>query len=696
MSDPQTLSAFVLSNYIYGHHLQYESTAQMKDQWVCTNSSQNIDFFDSCGKELSDTLNEKFRLPIYVLNFDKIMGAASDKTIDEIIESIHQAVESNDTSAVSQYFTELTDESGKVVTLLDGEFKIYGVSKDNHNGGKDQPGYDLIISQALWYKDPVDPNNKIQRTENVAALRFNEFDKDKIDELKKAIYMNNKSYYFGVGANGTTAAYLLEYPVSVISSMTKNSDGTVVCKLDNKSGIGINIGTGKIILYNKDSNTGEWLLTGRTVQCKDMYLNTAFSKDNAGNASFTVNGINTTSIPVARSNNDSIESNSSIQVTIPRIVLRDYLEATWAPLVTDYNEKLVVFGRKIRFRTESEFWEEVDSDTESVYKDYTLVYNISDKDYCAYFVDINGEKISNLCKLNITDICDIEKLAIGDDGITVIKNEWEKYVVAHFSGITGDIVECRVDTGDAQPKQEELRTDTTVTEIKASCMFPGEYIGSIDIDNIGVEIQRFYCITTTKGMFDSALFSDWINSTEEKSSLEWWNKYLSEKGYAYTVGHDKTNGYLDSRYKYEISQSGIIILDLNTIAAIQRLMDSDADRASVSIYRTIFIVLGILMIAYSMGLVLCWILDVHVDLGYTLLQKVTFGKWIAVQDKKDIPKYNNQECYYIDGKGIMIRALIIVATAIVLMRINVINIILMMIKAFGAIGKYIETMIRGV
>lgn len=782
----KTLSSFVISNYIWGQHLQKKT--YKPNTWNYTKSKKSIDFFDSCEKELKDALNEKFKLPVYVFDATKI--TSSDKSIDQVLAAVNQSVIDGDISGVSNYFSPLKDEDGKQVNLMDKNFKIYGVSKDNTDNKYNQPGYDLMITQQLWYGSSR--KNMHQKTVQVATLRFNEFDEEAVNKMRNTIYNNGKSYYFQTTSSGTTAAYLLEYPVSVINKLVQDSDKktTIYAKTTIKSGIGVNIGTGKLISYKKDED-GKFTSQGTVLDTGDSYLTTAFNQSSkkAGNSSLVAKGFVKATIPTC--------GNKTVKAIVPQLVLRDYLEATWAPQSVEYDEKLVVFGRKIRFRTTKSFWkkDETFKLDGNNYNSYKLKYNTKNADYCAYFVDKDGKKTDESNILHIYDILDIDKLGSGNataptdaptsgayiiySSETTMKNrmlvsntvshmeeiqskiptsadkdflkncfgdnfvqkldtsrvlagqrafdkkmkslkkalrklggrysdsqssathdttDWSKYVVAHFpeASIQPSSTQCRVSSGETQPKQDKLASTTEITELKATEMFPGDMIGAVDKSNNGKEVQRFYCIATTKGMFDSALYSDWINSTSKDASLEWWNNYLKKHGYAYTINHGDVNDYLTENYQFELSQSGVVILDLKTVAAIQRLYDQEYELQQANGIRTLFIMIGYLLIALSMILMLAWVIDTHVDVGLDLVSKLTFGHWIAIQYADEIPEHDTEERSYITFARLFKKTFLIITLGIILIRVDENAIVLMFIDVFGKFGTWAEEMIRGI
>ena len=98
-----------------------------------------------------------------------------------------------------------------------------------------------------------------------------------------------------------------------------------------------------------------------------------------------------------------------------------------------------------------------------------------------------------------------------------------------------------------------------------------------------------------------------------------------------------------------------------------------------------------------MVLALCWIIDTQVDLGLSLLNKLTFGHWTAVQHNEEIPQYNRDSDHrYVDSKGIIKAFILIIAIGILLMQVDVSRVVLRLIQSFGRIGAYAEKMIKGI
>ena len=723
-----SLSYFVASNYIVGQHLGtdvYHEDDEGKKYRVSTCTTlkgvEPINFFGG-QSDIEEALNARFRADMYVLDANAI--STSGKSVDEVFAAIKAAVEKDDISGVTHYFKKLEDSNGKAVTLMPEDFNLIGDSKinldekNNLNENISQPGYDLVMKQTLLYhRKDIDCKDKTgdkwgecdksdhaeTREVAVMSVRFTEFDKEAFDTLKRTISLNSGAYYFenlnSTQSSGgrTTRCYVLTYPISVIDSFELDeSTGNVTAKFNDDSGMAVSIQSGKLVSYRYNTNGTSFTNICQEVTTSDPYLTMNFDA-NAGDekSSLVCDGYRLYTIDFINSDGDPDDK----PIIVPRIILRDYLEATWAPGSTDYDETMVVFGRKIRFRTDSMFWipDGTVEYNKKTYSNNTLCYNTNNKDWCASFINVDGEEVGSLTKLYITDFCDIMSLCVGTEGESDTSNKWEKYIVAHFSekGVAVSNKECAADSDDLTPTQDKLKATTDVTEIKLTVSFPGLYIGHDDIYNTGAEVQRFYCVATTKGMFNSALYSDWINSTSSKESLTWWNGYLADHGYKYTIGANDVSEYLKNNYSYELSQDGAIILDLDTIHDIQEIFDEEAADDRASLIRTIFVVLGIFLIAYSMALMLCWVIDTNVDLGLSLTNKLTFGHWVAIQYEEELPSYNNEEHSYVDGKHMLIRCLIMVAVAIVIIRVDASELILVLINTFGKIASYVENMIRG-
>lgn len=638
-------------------------------------------------------VNEKFAFYIYVLSPDKIDSMPLDEVISLVKDNVTKDGNGNITSIgkLNNYFEPLRDKNGKSVTLLDmtssDENLVVKESKQNPivTGGTDpkKPGYDMVISQ--YGADAGDSSTGYP----IMTLRLVEFNTDGIDKLDEVIGITENRFLFYNGNDDDKAVnvvYLMEYPVYVLNSLKDRDteEKGVVGELT-KSGIGVNIATGKIVKYEQLSN-GSWSKAGKVIteDSKDLYLTVGGAKNESerGKSSFIIQGKG--QVTVQR----SIFSHAKdVSACTGRIILRDYLEATYAPQYTsDGDEDLSVFGRKIR--VDFNDWEEVD-ETIAGKKVTNYIPVFTKGADMAHFVDLDGNEIVDSPKLKPTDFCTAEKL--------LAKNKGSRYVARmNYPGETEGEIPAKFSIKEKEEMDITELPVKTMNQIYPVTMFPSTLIGETDWATDTEQKQRFYCLTTTKGLFDSNLFSGWIESTSSTASLDWWNKYLSDNGFSYKVSHEDLLNWLSGNYAYQLSQNGIVILDIETVAKIQDMYDKDANHDKVKRIRTVFVVVGWFFISISMVLMLLWVIDTNSDMGFSLIEKVTFGHWVSVKYDSDIPSHNSNGQVYLTGGKMFVRCLLLVAIGILLMRVNAFEIVEILIRMFGTLGAGIEKMVRGV
>lgn len=660
------LPNFIVSNYIdtYVHDNRY--TNSMDAKGVVNLPPDKIEPINLIGdKDTIELFNNLSKINVYVLKPD-MLKSTNESTLDGVIAKIHNTVESKNVKGLSDYFEPALDKNGKQITLIDKdkpEYDIIANSKQN-NDYRVELGYDLIINQ---YEKPV------------LHVRFLEFNQEALNNLNKVIGLNTSRYYLVKDGDASWKAFLMEYPVYMIGKMTNNGNNVDIGF--QQSGVGLNLNTGKLIKYEKVNDKWD-MTTGKEVNSDDYYftVKAAQNNDAEGISSLVLKGYTKTTI--------TDTSGKEFKVPCGRIVFRDYLEATFAPEYVN-NENLVVFGRKIRFKMSDSYWHEGDKFSDTDKKQIVLQYPKGEK--VAYFVDKNGNKSTNSPDLQITDFCSYKKL--------INTSNYKKCYVRRLSkiGEGGSTRKSRVKDGEI-PKISDLKQVVEAEDKKSigpTLLFPGEYIDKVDYTSGSTEQQRFPCIVTTKGLFDSALFSDWINSTSTTASLDWWETYLKNQGYSYEISHDKANEYLNSNYKYELSQNGIVILDLDVVAKIQEQYDKEAAEQKTSNIRTLFMILGWILIAYAMILMLAWVFDTSADFGVKLVNKLTLGHWIAVKYEDDVPRSDANEQVYLTANRMFCRCILIVVMGILLIRINIFRIVYVLIDIFGGVASKLEDIIQG-
>lgn len=698
---------------------------------------------------VSDDINETLEFPIYVLRPDVYEQLGNNSSLDSLYNTLkYYFYEGGDINAglkkdiadtaLLDYFHEVKVD-GKALTLK------YLIEKNSamdywdnilltttwNSGTTNEVGKDIIIQQTI----KTESNGTI--TEPVLSVRLREYNHTAFENLDKVLGLFNSDgsagrYIVSRDDHGHgNKIYLIEYPVSAIESFeAKNLNGEEMVEANfTNSGIGINIMTGSIIKYNVDTN-GNYTTKGVYLKDTDNYYTSAIFGDASGKSSFSVFGYNDDVILDLQSMKESKYGHTAnlgtYNITTARIVLNDYLEATYAPGYNEEDSKVVVFGRKIRFlipdnilrKNATNFGTENvemynfyafkrDDDTGELnslptYMSTTqqaLVFDTSED--VATYVDKDGNTKARTLK--IYDFCDLKALTgngladeLGDDTV---------YSIA-ASGTEPTTVEAKTDTYSDCPEPSELRNITLNSTTKnkvinASTVFPSNNLGKIDYQNYKKSTdklpsqQRFWVMTVRTGIFDSGLFDLWIGSTSETASLLWWNKYLDENGFEYEVSLEKTNSYLLSNYRTQVQKSGVVLIDLDTIADIAEMYEKEEDEARVRTIRTTFIVIGWGIMAFSLVLLVLWAVDTNTDIGIGLLDKATFGHWTAVKYDSDIPQNDDGHTYLTSGK-MLVRCLILIAVGIILIRIDILSTVSMLISLFGRVASTIEEVIKGI
>lgn len=631
---------------------------------------------------VADEINDRFGYPIYVLRpFDELESEGID--LDGIKEMVNLALEDPkkvDTSLLDKYFTPAVDENNKVITLLDtskrenqvivtsdgantsyvgdpsssdintrnkvlAKANKYDFNLSGYSASQNRPGKDMIIQQYGY---------------NIMAVRFTEFNYDAVQKIIRTIGLSDSKYI--VTNNDGGRVYLVEYPVYTVDSFVEDGD-----KFDTtfkQSNLGINLKTGKMIKYT-GAYSNEVSLTGINVNNDDPYLTMAGAVNETvdGQASFIVKGNIDEPLVLGEKNQEVITG---------RIILRDYLEGTYAPgIVSD--ENVVVFGRKLRIEN----------------------FNGSKDLVVARFYDKEGKKIEEAAVLHISDFASMEDLISGQK-LKYIRGKGEASINTEDEdelAERSDEDNINEDTSyeeivkDAVLKIDNLPRETAL-EIKPTEAFPSENIGSIDVGENDKPL--FYVMAVKKSMFETGLFSGWIyNSDESSNSLPWWSKWLYDHGYQYKIDKTILEEYLMGNYSFELGNQGILVLDLETIAKIQEQYNKQDTIDRNRNIRSIFMLFGAILIGYSVIMLLAWVLDTNVDLGFNILEKMTLGHLIAVTDESEVPVYDMEDRKYIGFGNLVIQSCIVAVIGIVLILVDFYEIAYWLIKIFGGIAQFV-------
>ena len=728
-------------------------------------------------------INEKLSYDVYILKADM----STNGSIDELLNATKDQTKI-DPNILAKYFEiakfkeDVTGcvcgkdhAKGDNVTLrcLIDTGDLVGDSEENTDFSKNKPGLDLVVQQ----EETVLGSEKF----DVLSIRFKEFNEDAVAKLKAVVGSVNDygKWYLtpeGTSSSGNNGAYLMEYPVNAIAGFQNySSDDKYVEAVLEKTNLGLNIWSGKMLLYKYDNNElydkdkapkyGTSSSLEKSIEISDVdesYL-TLRTETSDANSSFYVSGITSMNI-----SDEFTDSGNKIEVETGRIILTDYLEGTYAPSFSKDSGKLVVFGRKIRFNISKT----VDEDSENItdlsstkrgYSDkvdneymYKYLANLNtnsnsngnnnssggangatngsgtlapaqtvewtdtnldithidtpmatlkdtkilfDKgETIASFVNADGVVLNNADGLKVTDFCDFYALSgeLNSNSVIVKPNE------SNMSGNKTD-----VGTTEGKNASSDLAYGTTDNFVMTAFQFPGSTVGTEDwendlslLENNGAVSnqtthQIFYCMATNSSMFDTGMFSSWINSPDTNASLAWWNTWLESNNYTYSVNEDEVFSYIQDNYKYELSKYGYVLIDLDTIHKIQEEYDTEAEQDDFKLIRTVFRMLGLVLIGMSLVYLLFWVIDTNMDFGVRLLNKATFGAWEAVKYDGDMPTMDSSGVKYITFDKIITSCMILASVGIIINVIDVFDLVLFLIKTLGVIATELGKVLAG-
>ena len=677
-----------------------------------------ISIIDSQTGEL---VNERFGYTVYVLKPFGSTGTTSTtstvsppKSLDEVLAMVSTATADKtkvDDSVLDQLFTKAVDSSGNDVTLLNlsdrnnqvvadstgSPFVTDSAYRYNKTTGKLEQTTvgNKVTKQVGVYNEAIDPIevNKVAEPGNdmliwdksnkipLISVRFHEFNKSAVDNITKTLGLSPDQYLF-TNYNGENRVYIMEYPVNYVTGIhNKSGDLTQYECAFAQSDMGINLRTGKLIKYG--SAWGTPTDPGQYFEDSDPYLPVkgAPNAQSEGQSAFVIEG---------ETPSDSLLKVGENQTPVKtgRIILRDYLEATYAPKVVD-NENVVAFGRKLRM----------------------LEFSGSKTDVIAKYYDKAGLVLPNSASLMIDDFADFPSIITSDPTVEYVGRIGEAITPPTTptttatptplpNGVAGPPAPAPVTVNPAiqasLAKIETIKT-SVVDSIAPTTEFPG--LNMDQVDRGASTKPLFYAMMIRKNMFDSALFSSWINNTDAtQNSLDWWIAWLANtnRNYSYKINKTTLETYLTGNYTFQLQQDGILILDLNTINKIQTEYTAQAKDDNMKWFRTTFVILGYIVLCYAFVILMAWSTDTTVDLGLDLLGKVSFGHWVAIKDDSEIPYTDLSDIKFVTFKSLLFKSLGIGTVGILLILVNVVDVVVYLIDMFGGIAQIIGKIITGI
>lgn len=641
------------------------------------------------------SLNNRMSYSIWVIKPES--GNYSGQNVGAIAKTL-QKLDKNEGN-----FEKLTQAEKDLINTL------YSDSKQKLVDTKSIP----ILKNTKWNSGDLDSglDNELGKDYGVSS--------NKKCGVKIRLYEINPMFLEAIGANGEAKSVaqkyvvdtvnkrllLVNYPIYVMNGIKRTSDGKWKCVFDYRiDSMGVSLKDGTITnKNNKKIANSPYHVSSGNKSASFMFAPKSSS------------GTNATAYNVETAYYDKKEKKIKVRKTkitdCVKICLTDYLEMTYLPDVVD-NENYIALGRKIRIQKLSG----------------------GAKTQFAKFIDKNGKAIDTNIKIYVKDIMDVRsgytvsqsvynngkkssvgkkwkklkiKLAVGvKPSTTVISKTKSNGTVGDtlttidfkkIKYIKGQICGARTFGFNGNTLYEywgENREDTSV------CIGDENLFGASDASNYYDKLVKNKALTKPLmfglnvdiDLFKSELYSGWITVDGDggtKGSLDWWNSWLKKAGYSYNIDKDRLMDALGMNYQISMNdEDDKLILDLDSIAKIQKEYDQQAREDKAKTIRTWFIGLGFVCIAYAIMILASWVLDTSIVGGPKLLTRITFGKCVAVQNSLDIADSGDVR-YMTFGKAVSF-ALTVASIGVTLVLLDYVKIITFIVNTFGTFGDIIQ------
>ncbi|MBC2457162.1 hypothetical protein [Clostridium beijerinckii] len=376
---------------------------------------------------------------------------------------------------------------------------------------------------------------------------------------------------------------------------------------------------------------------------------------------------------------------------MPVVFLMDYLELVYSPNTVG-TDAFTAYGRKVRLDEKSILGNAVLSANTG-----TLAYIVGD----GATQTLWGSGKTGYNPLTMTDFVDID--GFYDQALTPKKKDTNGEAnnvssAVHFVTAGTDSFETpgMIRSGDAASERcDTLPQIAAGSGVECTMMFGNTNLDSAD--SSATPKTPLFGITLYGGLYERGLFSDWINASGN-ANLTKWAKTVSDLGYKnYAISNAVLAEKMKGNYAFELNKDGLLNLDLNTIVQINK-DNTEARRGGGVMYlRTVLLILGFMLITYVSVLLAAWALDVNLDLGLNLLEKVSFNHFVAVRSLDEMPAPDpDSMTTYVDFRRLIIRCLAFAAVGVILTAVDPVNLIIKILSALNFILKVISQKIFGV
>lgn len=655
-------------------------------------SDSTINPIELIDPATAETLQQTLNYPIYVLNPSEVTDLAQ---VNEFLNSPEHFNEDGTVTEAflanaDKFFVELEDPDGNTVTLLDPDdedSQIISISssptitwvdddsqlvtagvkleeKDSLQGGAstiNEPGIDLVIYQ--------------RNTFPVMRVRFREFNQAAFENIRNQLGLGEQKYLVVTNEAGGRI-YLLQYPVGYLNGFGLSEDGQKYEADIAKSNLEINLKTGKIykvdISVNVDLTDSNAMIARETeVEATEPYI--SLNGGQLDTSSFVIYGETGVSDDPTDGAWNLKFGGKRVEASIPRIVLRDYLEISYSPGVVA-NETFVAYGRKVRILN------------------FTGPLNQTVAKLCG----TDGTVAENAMTFDINDFADYKALN-GSGGANL---PYVKYIPSSTTeGVSTEDEETAFceelsTLSDYNVTKVETLRSIARDSIQCGMSFPGAIVAKTDY-NLKDAKPLMYGLIISKNYSESGLIN-WVASESQTESTYWWNSWLKSNDFAYQIGNQNLLNYLKENYTYELGQAGYIMLDLDTLSKLQEELDAEAQAGQTHTLRTFFKVLGYVLVGYAFILMMCWVADTSVDLGLNLTQKVSFGRLVAVAGDEELKgSEENNHVSYVGFQSMLLSCFKIIVIGLLLILVDIVSIVSFLTQTLGRIAVSIGEMIGG-
>lgn len=148
-----------------------------------------------------------------------------------------------------------------------------------------------------------------------------------------------------------------------------------------------------------------------------------------------------------------------------------------------------------------------------------------------------------------------------------------------------------------------------------------------------------YAMCIADGINDCHLIGGtWLADTAESSTdMQNWNTWLAKNNLRYQIPIDEILKLFGLKLMSGSDKKESVVFNTDTVEAIQKQQNIEEENFIEATINTIAKVIGILVMSYAMLLPAAWLIDTNVYGSFSLLEKLTFGHWISVQDMTDVP-----------------------------------------------------------